>query len=136
MARTNTTTDLTLTVEALTARANQRRRAATSMAASVALEDRAGKDVRPGALTVTRELAKAADLDRLASALTTGALTLAGVSIAAGEFRARTPEQIAADLAASAHPQSAETATLTAEHDVEDDDLEHDLLTDAELDES
>ena len=73
---TKLTNDLTLTAEALTARADQRRRAATTLAGRCSTDDRAGKDIRPAALLVTRELAQAADLDRIAAALTDGSMTL------------------------------------------------------------
>ena len=113
MART--TTDNTLTADALSARADQHRRAATSLAGQVSADDRAGKDIRPSALLVTRELGKAADLDRIAAALTTGTLTLTAPPTKFALPKTRT--KALAQHKAQAKAQRAAEVEHAAEHD-------------------
>ena len=136
MART--TTDNTLVADALSARADQHRRAATSLAGQCSGDDRAGKDIRPSALLVTRELARAADLDRIATGLTEGTLTLMVLTVTpAARRNGKTAK--ARRAAAHAHIDTLDsdalteaaievanliTADLTPEHDTDDTDAD------------
>lgn len=130
--------DLTLVVDALNARADQRARASTQLSEKLAEQRAGGKDVRSAAVRVVDELASAGRLRTLATALLEGDLRMAQAVVAT---RALTPETVDDVALSPGDPAADATADddgpvtvidiggvevdlLTADEDDEPDDVE------------
>lgn len=114
--------DVSLLVEVLQASADTRRRAATRAAVELEAERAASKDVRAGALRVTRLLAQAGRLEEVARELEAGRLRLVAIDPAlAGAATPVTPLALVPPPPAAEEPTTVTAPAATPREPTEDE---------------